>query len=425
MTPSFFEKFISDLPDHSTIVTAMAASEPQVFFNSLSQKTHFFRKNQKLRIYCANPSQTYACFTDANNKENLDFFPMFLTGAVRKHQGRGLIYYIPQHLSQWSDNLLAQNEIDVFWGSCTPPDQNGFVSLGLSDTYETQILHRAKKVVLEINPSMPITFGSTIVHKSVVDHFVDSNFKLPVITPEIGDSVDEQIALYVCELIDDGSTLQLGIGGIPNSVAKFLRTKKDLGIHTEMINDAMVDLIECGAVNGSKKTIWPRKTVGAFALGTERLYRFLDQNLGVEIQPAKVVNNPVKIALNHKMTSINTCVEIDITGQVCSESVGHNELSGVGGAFETHYGAQLSPGGRGIIALKSTTQKMESKIVFELKPGAKVSISRNDVDTVVTEFGSFRLKGKSVRERALGLISLAHPQFRDELRFKAEKVNYI
>jgi acyl-CoA hydrolase len=350
---------------------------------------------------------------------------MFLTGAVRKLQGNDLIYYIPQHLSQWSDNLLANNSVDVFWGSCSPPDERGYVSLGLSDTYETQILHRAKFVVLEINPAMPRTYGSTVVHQNSVHFFIHSDNTLPSIAPEKGEEIDETIAKLVCELIEDGSTLQLGIGGIPNSVAKFLKDKKNLGIHTEMINDAMVDLIESGAVNGSMKKIWPRKVVGAFALGTERLYRFLDQNLGVEIQPAKVVNNPIKIGLNHRMTSINTCVEIDITGQVCSESLGHYELSGVGGAFETHYGAQLSEGGRGILALRSTTRTGQSKIVFELQPGAKVSISRNDVDTVVTEYGYFRLRGKSVRERALGLIQLAQPEFREKLEFNARKYNYI
>ncbi len=201
--------------------------------------------------------------------------------------------------------------------------------------------------------------------------------------------------------------------------------KKDLGIHTEMVNDAMMDLYLKGVVTGACKTRWPGKIIASFVYGSEELYRFIDGNPTIELHPSSVVNDPWRIGLNHRQVSINTAVEVDLTGQVCSESVGHRELSGVGGASETHIGAQRSPGGRGIIALHSLTNRGESKIVFELKPGAKVSISRNDIDTVVTEYGVARLKGRSVAERVRAMAAIAHPDFRDDLLALARKEQYL
>jgi acyl-CoA hydrolase len=236
---------------------------------------------------------------------------------------------------------------------------------------------------------------------------------------------DHIIAGYVADLVRDGSTIQLGIGGIPNAIGLALRGKKDLGVHTEMINDTMMDLYLAGVITGKKKTIWPGKIVGAFAYGTRELYDFISDNPVVELQPASVVNDPYRISRNYRMVSINSAVEVDVTGQVCSESVGHMELSGVGGAWETHIGAQRAEDGRGIIAMRSTTPDgKRSKIVFELQPGGKVSVSRNDVDTVVTEFGVARLLGKSAAARVEALVAIAHPDFRTELREKARAARY-
>lgn len=409
-------------PERANIVTAMAAAEPLDFFQQLPYQV---REQSRWRIYCANPSQAFRCFTDQSLAGRLEFVPMFLTPAIRKLQGHNFIHYIPQHLSQWSDNLVRDNNIDVFWGSCSPPDKRGFVSLGLSNCYESEIIRHAKLNVLEINPNVPVTFGGTCLHVSEIDYFVPCEYEIPSITPVTADAIDKQIAERVCELIIDGSTLQLGIGGIPNAVAELLADKKNLGIHTEMINDAMMNLYKKGVITGTQKTLWPRKMVGAFALGSQSLYEFLDKNPGVVFQPAKIVNDPYRIGQNHRMVSLNTAVEIDITGQVCSESIGHMELSGVGGAAETHIGAQRSEGGRGIIAVRSMTAKGQSKINFELKPGAKVSISRNDIDTIVTEYGVAKMRGKSVAERARQLIDIAHPSVRDQLRFSAKENSYI
>lgn len=336
------------------------------------------------------------------------------------------MHYVPQHLSRWANNILRRNEIDVFWGTCSPPSEKGFVSLGVNACYEPEILRKAKKVILEINPNMPVVYGDTFVACEDVDLFLANERSLPILQSEEADSIDRIIAEYISELVPDGATIQLGIGGIPNAVGECLTHKKNLGIHTELFTESMKTLYEHGVVNGSCKTLWPRKMVATFVYGSESLYRFVGENPSVELHPASIINDPNRICRNHKMISINTAVEIDITGQVCSESVGHRELSGVGGAADTHTGAQRSDGGRGVIAIRSmTSDGKNSKICFELKPGAKVSISRNDIDTVVSEYGVAELIGQSVADRAKSLIAIAHPSVRDQLYFDAQRAGYI
>jgi acyl-CoA hydrolase len=406
----------------SRIVVAMAGAEPQEFFNHIGTRC---RNLKGVTVHCANPSKEYDCFKDLELAGRISLEVMFLTSAVRNYQGHDMVHYVPQHLSQWASNIFSRGEVDIFWGSCTPPDDRGFVSLGPGACYESEVLKRAKKVVLEVNPQMPMTFGSTHVPMSWIDHLVETNHPLPTLEPAAIDPEDEEIAATVAELVPDRATVQFGIGGIPNALANALADKKDLGVHTEMINDAMMDLYNRGVITGRFKSIWPGKIVGAFVYGSEKLYDFVDDNPLIELQPASVVNDPYRIGRNHLMTSINTAVELDLTGQVCSESIGHRELSGVGGASETHIGAQRSEGGRGIIAIRSITRSGKSKIVFELTPGAKVSISRNDIDTVVTEYGVAKLKGHSVAQRVKDMIRIAHPSFRDELMSQARKAHYL
>ncbi|MEZ4743143.1 MAG: acetyl-CoA hydrolase/transferase C-terminal domain-containing protein [Bdellovibrionota bacterium] len=417
------DEAFSNLASNQTIVTAMAVSEPKLFFCNLES---YANKLENLHVYCANPGERYSCFQNEALSGHLILNTMFLTSVVRKEHGHGVVHYIPQHLSQWTKHLIKKTDLDIFWGSCTPPDAHGFVNLGPSACYEAEVLRKAKKVILEINPNLPYVHGSTHIPVSWVDNFIESPHPLMVIDrPKISEK-DRSIANYVAELIEDGSTLQLGIGGIPNAIGEALKNKKDLGIHTEMINDTIMDLYHCGAITGRKKTLWPDKIVGSFALGTKELYEFMNHNPIIELQPSSLVNDPTRIGRNYHMKSINTAVEIDLTGQVCSESVGHRELSGVGGASDTHVGAQNSPNGRGIIAMHSTTSdNQHSKIVFELMPGAKVSISRNDVDTVVTEYGVAQLAGESVASRIKKLVAIAHPNFRDDLLSKAKKIGYI
>lgn len=405
-----------------TIVAAMAGSEPLLFFEHLGEVCSVFR--DRLRVYCANPSRNFPCFENPDLCANLELVVMFLTRSVRPLHGRGLVHYFPHHLSAWA-GLIKARGVDVFWGSCSLPDDRGFVSLGPSSCYEPEILRAAGTVVLEINPRMPVTFGSTQVPLRDVDWFIPTDHALPSIPKVNIGETDRLIAAQVAGLVEDGSTIQLGIGSIPNAVGEALALKQDLGVHTEMINDTIMELYLNGVVTGARKTRWPGKVIGSFAYGTPELYSFIDRNPLVELHPASVVNDIWRLGQNYRQISINTAVEVDLTGQVCSESVGHRELSGIGGASETHIGAQRSAGGRGIIAMHSTTPKGESKIVFELKPGAKVSISRNDVDTVITEYGVAQLKGRSVGERVEAMLAIAHPDFRADLRARACNELYL
>ncbi len=415
---------LSLIKSNNRIVASMAAAEPQGLLGNIHNAAKSF---DNVTLHCANPSRDYECFTDQSLGNRLTLNVMFLTAKVRKLQGHGRVHYVPQHLSQWVRNLTRQHPVDIFWGTASAPDERGFVSLGTGCCFESEIIRKAKLVILETNTAMPVTGGSTLIPLSWVNHIITNDHTLPSIERPDPSTEDRKIASYIAELIDHGSTLQLGIGGIPNAIGEALQNHKDLGVHTEMINDTIMDLYLKGIVTGRMKTIWPGKIVGSFIYGTKSLYEFAHDNPVVELHPSSVINDPYRIGRNHKMVSVNTAVEVDLTGQVCSESVGHSELSGVGGAFETHIGAQRSEGGRGVIALRSTTggEKPQSKIVFELKPGAKVSVSRNDVDTIVTEFGVAQLTGKSVGERVRAMANIAHPQFRDELLSQAKKAGYL
>ena len=420
---SEYDQAFKLLENSSCVVTAMAASEPQIFYTHAAK---FLSSKKDLRIYCSNPSKSYEIFEHEDLLGHVELRPMFLTSSIRYHQSKSHIHYVPQHLSMWTNNiLLNEPNIDVFWGSCSIPDSRGFVSLGPSVCYEFELLRKSKRIILEVNPNIPFTHGSTCIPSKSVDLFIHSNQPLPIYPSCQADETDHKIAEHIADLIEDGSTIQLGIGSIPNALGSIIKNKKDLGIHTEMINDTILDLYEYGSITGKNKTIWQDKIIGTFAYGSQRLYEFLHQNPMVELHPASVVNDPYRIGRNHKMVSINTAVEIDITGQVCSESIGHLELSGIGGASETHIGAQKSKDGRGIIAMRSVTKKDDSKIVSELKPGSKVSISRNDIDTVITEYGTARLKGKTVAQRAKELIAIAHPKYREELHTNALKNGYL
>jgi acyl-CoA hydrolase len=417
------EQALEMIKDGSHIVAAMAAAEPLKLMTHLGQRAQALRN---VTLYCANPSQDFPCFWDPALEDRLTIEVMFLTEKIRRRQGYGRVHYVPQHLSQWVRHLTRKSSLDIFWGTCSLPDSRGFVSLGTGAVYETEMVRLAKRIILEVNPQMPVTSGATLVPLTWVDHLIESDHPLPALERPSMSEEDHKIAHYVADLVENGSTIQLGIGSIPNAIGLALRSKKDLGVHTEMINDTMMDLYLEGVITGRKKTLWPGKILGAFAYGTKHLYQFLHDNPAIELQPASVVNDPYRIGRNYKMISINSAVEVDLTGQVCSESVGHNELSGVGGAFDTHVGAQRSEGGRGIIAMRSTAAGGKvSKIVFELAPGAKVSIGRNDIDTVVTEYGVAQLSGKSVAQRVKAMVAIAHPQFRDELLAQAKRFHYL
>ena len=306
--------------------------------------------------------------------------------------------------------------VDVSIIQVSPPDKHGYVSCGISVDYTLPSAQKAKRVIAQVNSNMPRTWGDTCLHVSQIDSFVEIEhpiLELPL--PHIGD-VEKAIGENCAKLIKDGDTLQLGIGAIPDAVLLFLKDKKDLGIHSEMISDGVVELIESGVITNNKKTLHPGKVVVSFLMGTKRLYDFADDNPVIAMYPVDYVNDPYVVGENDNLVSINSCVQVDLMGQVASESVGIMQISGIGGQVDFVRGARLSKGGRSIIAIGSTAGKGKiSKIVPFLDEGAAVTTSRTDVDYIVTEYGIAHLRGKTLKERARALIEIAHPDFREEL----------
>lgn len=311
--------------------------------------------------------------------------------------------------------------LDVALIQVTPPDENGMCSLGLSYDYTFKAAMTAKLVIAQVNEQLPYTYASEQVPVEKISYFVPHNQPIIELAPPKIGPVEEAIGKNIAELVNDGDTLQLGIGAIPDAVLRFLGDKKDLGIHSEMFSDGIVDLMERGIVNNSKKNLHPGKCVVTFLMGTKRLYDFVDRNPNVMMAPVDYVNHPMVIAQNDNLISINSCVQVDLMGQVCSECVGPKQISGVGGQVDFIRGAAMSKGGKSILAFPSTAAKgTVSKIVPYLDDGAAVTTSRNDVDYIVTEYGVARMKGKTLRQRARALIEIAHPDFREDLKKEYE-----
>ena len=316
----------------------------------------------------------------------------------------------------------------LFVGTCTPPDDKGFVSLSLGITYEKDIIEAAEIVVLEVNEMLPRTYGDTQVHVADVDYFVEYSQMPPTLPEPQPDEVAMAIGKHIANLVDDGATIQLGIGEIPNAAALMLKDKKDLGVHTEMLVDSMMELYEMGVITNKAKSVHKGKFVCTFAMGSEKLYKWLDNNPAVEFLRGSYVNDPCMMRKNSKMVSINTCIMIDFTGQVASESIGIEQYSGTGGQSDTAVGATEGFDGKGksIIACRSTAKRGTiSTIVPVLPAGTGVTLHRSNTDYVVTEHGSVRLTGLTVRERTEALISIAHPDFREELTRQAREMGYI
>ncbi len=308
----------------------------------------------------------------------------------------------------------------------TPPDRHGFCSYGVSVEATPAAVEASEYVVAQVNPNMPRTLGNSFVHIDQIDAIVECEEPILELRMSEPTEIARQIARQISRLVEDGSTIQVGIGDIPNAVLPYLMEKKDLGVHTEMFSDGIIDLIEAGVINNSRKTFHQGKVLAAFCVGTRRLYDYIDSNPMFEFHPTDYNSSPINIARNYKMVAINTALEVDITGQVCADSIGHRIFSGVGGQADFIRGAALAPDGKPIIALPSTAKNgTVSRITAELKPGAGVTTTRGDVHYVATEYGVAYLHGKTLRERALALIAIAHPQFRDELMAKAKAYNYV
>ncbi len=344
---------------------------------------------------------------------------IFIGENMRKAVNEGRAQYIPVFLSEAP--LLFRNNIwpiDVALVTVSLPDEHGWCSLGISVDIAKAAVDCAKKVIAVINKNFPRTLGDGFVHVSRFAAIVESNELIPESKISKPDDIELTVGKKIAELIDDGATLQMGIGGIPDATLKFLTSHKNLGIHTEMFSDGLLPLIECGAVNNSLKEKHRGKTVTGFVLGTRKLYDFVHNNPSVLFLDIAYVNDTDVIRKNPKVTAINSAIEIDLSGQVCSDSIGYKMYSGVGGQMDFIRGASLSKEGKPIIAMKSTTSKGESKIVPMLKPGAGVVTTRANVHYVVTEYGTAYLYGKNLAQRMKELIRIAHPAHRELLEEK-------
>ncbi|WP_201575120.1 acetyl-CoA hydrolase/transferase family protein [Psychrobacter sp. H8-1] len=405
------------------IVTGLAAAEAKLFMENLHTIA-----NDVENVTVTNCLSLYQnAFLDKQHKKSFNIDSLFFSPPMRKAHRHGNAEFVPNNLHLAGSDRLKHITPDIYIGAATPPDKHGFVSLSLSNTYEKQMIEKAKLVILEINHNYPRTFGDVEVHIDDIDYLIEADYDAPVLPDIEPNEKDLKIGALIAGQIQDGDTIQLGIGGIPNAVAACLQDKKNLGVHTEMMTSGMLDLIEQGVINGKKKSLHPGKVVFSFALGNQRLYEYLDNNPSVMVLKGSYVIDPYVISQNDNMVSINTTIEVDLTGQVCSESIGHVQFSGSGGQTDTALGAQMAKNGRSIIALYSTAmvkneqgERVEvSKIVTTLKRGAIVTLSRNSIDMIATEYGIVRLQGTNIKERIERLISIAHPKFREALRQEA------
>lgn len=368
-------------------------------------------------LFCEHP---FMCRPEMKGKFIVE--PMFSDGYTFSNHDLQISSYIPCHMHNGAPILIEDRTIDYYICGASRMDNHGFFRFSLNTFSETQFAENARKVILEVNPRMPLTNGTNEFPIDMVDYIVEVD--RPVLTiPDIPSTEDEMaIGRNVAELVEDGSTIQLGIGGIPNAVGLAFRTKNDLGVHTEMITSVMADLMKEGIINGKRKTLHKRKMIGTFALGNQELYDYMDENPAIWLMSGKYVNDREIIIKNDNMISINTALQVDLCGQVCSESIGPVQYSGTGGAADFAFGACHSKGGKSIVALRSTAKKGTiSTIVPFLAPGSTVSITRNDIDYIVTEYGVAKLRCRSIRERCENLINIAHPKFRDELRQQAKE----
>ncbi|NIR47372.1 acetyl-CoA hydrolase/transferase family protein [candidate division KSB1 bacterium] len=351
---------------------------------------------------------------------------LFVGPANRKAVNEGRADYFPIFLYEIPSLFRQQVDLDVAIIHTSPPDEHGFVSLGVETIASKAAAETAKYVIAQVNEKMPRTLGDCFVHISRINKIVEVSEDLPNLEQKSFTDIEKQIAQHITEIIGDGTTFQLGIGGIPSAVLHLLRDRKDLGIHTEMLSDGMMQAVEAGVVTNARKNLHPGKVIATFALGSNELYEYIHNNPFFEMHPVDYTNDPFVVAQNENMVAINSALEVDLTGQVCSDSIGYNIYSGFGGQVDFIRGAARSKGGKPIIALPSTAKSGQiSRIVPHLKEGAGVVTSRGDVHYVATEFGIASLHGKSLRERAESLIQISHPDFRGELEAFAKERKYL
>lgn len=404
------EEAVKVIKSNSRVYVQAAAAAPSELTKALSSRYSELRNIEICHLHTegeapyANPALSYAFHVNS----------FFIGKNVRHTLLAGNGSYTPVFLSELP-NLFRKNAIalDYTLIHVSPPDVHGYCSLGVSVEATLAAIQHSKVVIAQVNPNMPRTFGDSIIHVSEIDYLVDVDAPIFEHTIETPSEIENRIGSHIASLIDDKSTLQMGIGSIPNAALANLMNHKDLGLHTEMFSDGVIDLIEKGIINCRHKGIGKGRALATFLIGSKRLYDFVDNNPFIEMRESSYVNDTAIIRRNPKMTAINSAIEVDLTGQVCADSIGARMYSGVGGQMDFIRGAALSEGGKAIIALPSTTKKGESRIVPFLKQGAGVVTTRSHAQYIITEYGIADLYGKTLKQRVKALVNIAHPDHRE------------
>lgn len=417
------EQAVKHIKSGDTVYVHSNAAAPESLLDAMTARAEDLRDVKVVHLL----TLSKAAYADAKYSKSFRVNALFIGGNVRRAVNEGRADYTPAFLSE-IPSLFEQGilPLDVCLLQVSPPDAHGYCSYGVSVDCSIAARKSARIVIAEVNKRMPRTLGRSFVHISKLDFMVETDRALPTLVPEEPSETERAIGQYVAKLIDDGATLQLGIGAIPNAVLKYLDGKRNLGVHSEMLSDGIVDLIESGVVTNDAKTFLPGKVAVTFVMGTQRLYDFVDNNPLIEFQTSDFINDPEIIARNTKMTSINSALQVDVTGQVCADSIGEYLYSGFGGQVDFVRGASRARDGKAIIALPSTAKNgTVSRICTTLRPGSGVVTSRGDVHYVVTEYGIAQLHGRTLAQRMRALIAIAHPNFRQELEKDCQKLSWF
>jgi itaconate CoA-transferase len=420
------DEAVALIPDGAFVVQSNAAGEPPALLDATARRARAGGFTRVTMTSLLPMSASARSIFQPDVRDVVRWRSIFCSGADRPLIADGSAFYAPAFFHQVPRIFREFLNVDVALLQVSRMDRHGYMSFGVDVDTSRAAIDAADLVLLEVNPRMPRVHGDSWVHVSEVDAIVEHESPLVELPHPGHRPEDEVMGRIISEMIPDGATIQLGIGGVPNAVAESLMGHKDLGIHTEMFGDVMVDLIQKGVATGARKSFHPGKAVFAFAAGSQRMYDFLDDNPGVESHPVSYTNAPANIARNDGLVSVNSTIEIDLTGQCCSESMGATQWSGTGGQHDFARGAFDSKDGKSIIAFYSTAKNGEvSRVVPTLKPGAVVTTPRTEVHWVVSEHGAACLKGKCTSERARALIELAHPRFREELTAEARRLRYL
>ena len=406
------EEAVKKIQSNNRVFIHSVAAAPQLLIKAMCARKDELRDVNIVHLH----TEGVAPYTEPEMQGHFKLDACFIGANVRKAIKEKRADFIPVFLSEvpllFKQNILP---LDIALIQVSPPDAHGFCSLGVSVDTSLTAVEYAKIVIAQVNPKMPRTHGDGMIHKSKIDFGVECNEEIPEMHAHPITEIETSIGKNVAELIEDGACLQMGIGAIPDAVLSCLGNHKDLGIHTEMFSDGLIDLFNKGAITGSKKKIDKNQIVATFAYGSKKVYDFLDDNPLVKMRDVIYVNSPLNIYRNDRVTAINSALEIDLTGQICADSIGNRMFSGIGGQMDFMRAAAISKNGKPIIAMPSVTTKGESKIVFNLKPGAGVVTTRGHVHYVVTEYGAVNLFGMNLEQRAKALISIAHPDHRESL----------